>query len=191
MFVMILPDHEIKKALEEGKIVIRPLDNPDLQIQPAWVDLRLSNEFRTFKVVGTPCIDTKEKTEDYTEKHVIPDGSHFIVHPGEFVLGKVLEWVGLPADVMGSVDGQSSLGRLGLVVHTTSSSVNPGWEGHLVLEMANLGRMPVKIYPGSKICKITFHKLSSPAERPYNVRKESKYHQQKDIMETKVYEEKL
>jgi len=186
---MILPDHEIRKLLAEGKIVIEPLDNPEIQIQPAWVDLRLANEFRTFKVIGTPFIDVKVKTENYTEKHMIDEDQPFIIHPGEFVLGKVLEYVKLPADIMGSVDGQSSLGRLGVVVHTTSSSINPGWEGNLVLEMANLGKMPVKLYPGSKICKITFHQLSSPAERPYNVRKEAKYQQQKDIIESKVYED--
>lgn len=187
---MILPDHEIKRYLKEGKIKIEPLENPELQIQPAWVDLRLGNEFRTFKVIGTSCIDTKKKSEDYTEKHTIENGNYFIIHPGEFVLGKVMEYVKLPANIMGSVDGQSSLGRLGVVVHTTSSSINPGWEGHLVLEMANLGRMPVKVYPNSKICKITFHELSSQAERPYNVRAESKYNQQKDIIESKIYKEK-
>jgi dCTP deaminase len=186
---MILPDHEIMKYLREGKLVVEPLDNPEVQIQPAWVDLRLGNEFRTFKVIGIPYIDTRQRAEDYTEKHVIPNEKPFIIHPGEFVLGKVLEYVRLPADIMGSVDGQSSLGRLGVVVHTTSASVNPGWEGHLVLEMANVGRMPVKIYPGSKICKIAFHKLSSPAKRPYNVRKESKYNRQKEIIESRIYKD--
>lgn len=187
---MILPDHEILKCLKEGKIVVEPLGDPDLQIQPAWIDLRLGNEFRTFKIIGVPFIDTRVKTENYTERHIIPDGESFIIHPGEFVLGTVLEYIKLPSDIMGSVDGQSSLGRMGLVVHTTSSSINPGWEGRLVLEMANIGKMPIKIYPGSKICKITFHRLSSPAKRPYDVRKESKYNRQKEIAETRVYEEK-
>jgi len=186
---MILPDHEIKKYLQDGRLVIEPLDDPEMQIQPAWVDLRLDNEFRTFKIIGTPYIDTKKITENYTERHIIPNTQPFIVHPGEFVLGKVLEYIKLPHDIMGSVDGRSSLGRIGIVVHTTSASVNPGWEGNLVLEMTNVGKMPVALYPGMRVCKIAFHKLSSPAERPYNMREGAKYNKQKEILETKVHEE--
>ncbi len=186
---MILPDHEIKRLLREGKIVIKPLDDPENQIQPAWVDLRLGNEFLIFRVTGTPYIDTKKSTENYTEKIVVEKGKPFIIHPGEFVLGKVMEYIKVPEDLVGSVDGRSSLGRLGIVVHTTSSSVNPGWEGHLVLEMANVGKMPVALYPGMRICKITFHKMTSPAEIPYNMRKNAKYHEQKDIERSKMYEE--
>jgi dCTP deaminase len=188
---MILPDHEIRKCLEEGRLVIRPLDEPDTQIQPAWVDLRLDNEFRTFKIIGTPFIDTRKLTESYTEKHIIENGRPFIIHPREFILGKILEYIRLPEDIVGSVDGRSSLGRLGVVVHTTSASVNPGWEGNLVLELTNVGKMPVALYPGMRICKIMFHKLSSPAERPYNVRQGAKYNKQTEITETRVHEDSL
>ncbi len=186
---MILPDHEIKKYLKEGKIVISPLDDPDVQIQPAGVDLRLDNEFRVFKLNSTPYIDTKKPTDNYTEKVVLKDGDPFVVHPHEFVLGKIKEYVKMPADLVGSVDGKSSLGRLGIVIHTTSSSVNPGWEGNLVLEISNLSRMPVAIYPGMRIAKLTFHKLTSPAEKPYGDRKDSKYNKQASVDETKVYKE--
>ncbi len=186
---MILPDHEIKKYLKEGKIVIEPLDDPELQIQPAGVDLRLDNEFRVFKLNSIPFIDTKKPTDNYTEKIILRDDQPFIVHPHEFVLGKIKEYVKMPADLVGSVDGKSSLGRLGIVIHTTSSSVNPGWEGHLVLEISNLSRMPVAIYPGMRIAKLTFHKMTSAAERPYGDRKDAKYNKQVSVDETKVYKE--
>ena len=186
---MILPDHEIKKYIEEGRILIEPLDNPDVQIQPAWVDLRLGNEFRVFKVTSTPFIDTRKKTENYTEKVVIEDEQPFIIHPKEFVLGIVKEYIKMPNDLMGVVDGRSSLGRVGVVVHATSASINPGWEGKFVLEITNIGKMPVAIYPGQRVAKLAFHKLSSPAQIPYGARKDVKYHKQKDVDETKVHSE--
>lgn len=187
---MILPDHEIKAHLKAKKIVIEPLEDPDVQIQPAWVDLRLGNEFRVFKTTGTPFLDTKNLKDNYTETVTVKDGQPFIMHPREFVLGKVLEYIRLPDDLVGSVDGRSSLGRLGIVVHTTSASVNPGWEGNLVLEMANVGKMPVAIYPGMRICKIMFHQMSSPAERPYGKRAGAKYQGQKSVLQSKINEEK-
>ena len=101
----------------------------------------------------------------------------------------IKEYVKMPADLVGSVDGKSSLGRLGIVIHTTSSSVNPGWEGNLVLEISNLSRMPVAIYPGMRIAKLTFHKMTSAAEKPYGDRKDTKYNKQASVDETKVYKE--
>ncbi len=186
---MILPDHEIKKLLKEGRLRIEPLDDPENQIQPAWVDLRLGNEFVVFKVTGTPYIDTRKETKGYSEKITISEDRPFIIHPGEFVLGKVMEYISVPDDLVGSVDGRSSLGRLGIVVHTTSSSVNPGWDGHLVLEMANVGKMPVALYPGMRVCKITFHKMTSPAEVPYSKRKNAKYKNQMEIVNSRMHED--
>ncbi|MBU0898695.1 MAG: dCTP deaminase [Nanoarchaeota archaeon] len=185
---MILPDHEIKKLLAEGKIKIEPLSDPELQIQPAGVDLRLSNKFRVFKLSSIPFIDTKKQAEDYTEVIEVDDEKGFIIHPGEFVLGSVKEYIKISDDLVGSVDGRSSLGRLGISIHTTSSSINPGWEGTLVLEISNIGKMPVVLYPGMRIAKLALHKLSSPAERPYNVRK-TKYHGQDVVQESKVHED--
>lgn len=186
---MILPDHEIKKHIQDGRIVIEPLENPDVQIQPAWIDLRLGNEFRIFRIISTPYIDTRQKTENYTEKVTIRDDEPFIIHPNEFVLGTIKEYIKMPNDLMGVVDGRSSLGRVGVVVHATSASINPGWEGRFVLEITNIGKMPVALYPGQRVAKLAFHKLSSPAERPYGVREGVKYHKQQGVDETKVYAE--
>ncbi|MFH1978269.1 MAG: dCTP deaminase [Candidatus Aenigmatarchaeota archaeon] len=186
---MILPDHEIREYIKQGKIVVDPLENPDLQIQPAGVDLRLGNEFRVFKTGSIPFIDTRKKTENYTDIVKIENDRPFIVHPGEFILGTVKEYIKISNDLVGSLDGRSSLGRLGIAVHTTSASINPGWEGILVLEISNVGRMPVAIYPGMRIAKLTFNKLSSPAERDYSMREGTKYQKQDGVTETKVYEE--
>src|SRR3989338_270406 len=167
---MILPDHEILKLIREGKLAVEPLTDPEMQIQPSGVDLTLGNEFRLFKRTSKAFIDTKVDAGDYTELVDKKDGEPFILHPGEFVLAKVREYIKLPDDLVGSLDGRSSLGRLGVVVHTTSSSVNPGWEGNLVLEMTNVGAMPVAIYPGMRVCKISFHQMTSAAARPYGAR---------------------
>ncbi|MFH1445563.1 MAG: dCTP deaminase [Nanoarchaeota archaeon] len=187
---MILPDHEIKKLLVEGRLKIEPLDDPENQIQPAGVDLRLGNTFRIFKTSAVPYIDTKKKAEDYTELVEIEDGNQFIIHPSEFVLGSVKEFIKLPDDLVGSLDGRSGIGRLGVSIHTTSSSINPGWEGILVLEISNVGKMPVALYPGMRIAKLALHKLSSPSEKPYNIKKGVLYHGQDNTnMQSKIHEE--
>ncbi len=186
---MILPDHEIRTLLHQGKIVVSPIDE-DVQIQPAGIDLRLGNEFRIFRIISTPYIDTKKQSEAYTEKIIINDEDPFIIHPGEFVLGSIKEYIKLPDDLMGVVDGRSSLGRLGVVVHSTSASINPGWEGHFVLEITNIGKMPVALYPGQRVAKLAFHKLSSPCENPYNKRSDVKYNKQESVSETRIYSEK-
>ena len=186
---MILPDHEIKKLLKEGGLVIEPLDEPNLQIQSAGVDLRLGNEFRVFKIIATPYIDTKKENRDYTERVVLKDDRPFIIHPGEFVLASVKEYIKMPPDLMGSVDGKSSLGRLGVAIHTTSASINPGWEGRFVLEITNSGRMPVALYPSMRIAKLVLHRLSSECERPYGKRNDTKYNKEDSISESRIYKE--
>jgi len=186
---MIMPDHEIKKFLKEGRIVIEPMDDPEVQIQSAGVDLKLGNEFRVFRVISTPYIDTKKQNKDYTEGFALEDEKPFIIHPGEFVLASVKEYIKIPPDIMGAVDGKSSLGRLGVAIHATSASINPGWEGRFVLEITNMGRMPVALYPGMRIAKLVLHKLSSPAERPYNARGDTKYNKEDSISESKIHEE--
>ncbi len=186
---MILPDCEIKKLLEERKLVVEPLENPEVQIQSAGIDLRLGNEFRVFKITGTPYIDTRQKNMDYTEKVNIEDGKPFIIHPGEFVLGSVKEYISVPSDLMGSVDGKSSLGRLGIGIHATSASINPGWEGRFVLEISNMGRMPVALYPNMRIAKLVLHKLTRECERPYGDRKDTKYQKEDTISESKIFRE--
>jgi dCTP deaminase len=185
---MLLPDHEIKKLLKEGKIGIEPIDNPEEQIQPSCVDLRLGSEFRKFKITEEAFIDSKNPGE-YTEKFV-SNGRSVVLHPGELLLGMTKEKIKLPADIAGFVDGRSSIGRLGVTTHITSAWIDPGFEGRLVLEIANLGMMPVTIYPDMRIAKILFFRMSSPAERPYNVRKGSKYNRQDSVMESRIHEEK-
>jgi dCTP deaminase len=185
---MILPDHEIRRLLKDGRIVIEPIDE-DSQLQPAGVDLRLGSEFRIFRSTSLPYIDTRKRTEDYTEPVSIEDDKPFIIHPGEFVLGTVMEYIKLPPDLMGSVDGRSSLGRLGIAIHTTSASINPGWEGQFVLEISNVGRAPVALYPGMRIAKLTLHKLSSPAEKPYGVNHRHKYQKQEGVSQSRIHTE--
>lgn len=183
---MILPDHEIRKAIEEGRLVIEPLDDPATQIQPAWVDLSLGSEFRIFKHTEEAFIDAKNP-QDYTELKVVDNA--MVLHPQEFVLGITKERIRLPDDMVAFVDGKSSIGRLGITAHITSGWVDPCFEGRLVLEMSNLGKMPVKVYPGMRICKLVLIKMSSPAEVPYHLRKESKYRGQDSVVESKISEE--
>jgi len=184
---MILSDRDIKKYLKEGKLKIEPL-NED-RIEGASIDLTLGNEFRIFKVTAMPFIDPKNVTEGYTEVIRVEEGKPFILHPGEFVLGCVKEYIKIPEDLMGIVDGRSSLGRLGVIVHATAAAMNPGWEGKFVLEITNVGKMPVALYPGMRICKLVLHKLSSTAEKPYYKKKDAKYHKQKSIEESKIFQE--
>jgi len=182
---MILPDHEIKRLLSEGVIKIDPVT--DNQIKSACVDLSLGSEFRTFRHTSEPCIDSK-MPKNYTDSVVMQE-NRFILHPGEFVLGITHENISLPSDIVGYVDGKSSLGRIGITAHITSGWIDPGFEGKIVLEIANLGKMPVVLYSGMKICKILFMKMTSASEVPYDQRKDSKYHGQKNIKQSKVHED--
>ena len=187
---MILPDHEIRELLKSKELVVEPLGDPEKQIRPAGIDLRLGNDFRIFKVSATPFIDIRNKPEDYTEEVNVSDDQPFIIHPGEFVLGGIKEYIKMPSTLMGSVDGRSSLGRLGIVIHATSSSINPGWEGMFVLEITNIGKMPVALYPGTRIAELTLHRLTSPPERCYDKRNDTKYQAQKGVTETRIHCEK-
>lgn len=184
---MILPDHEIRKLLKEGKLVIEPLDEPE-RIQGACVDLSLGTEFRVFRHTEEAFIDSRDPKE-YTDFVKKEDGKPFIIHPGEFVLGITRERVRIPDDMAAYVDGRSSLGRLGLTAHITSGYVDPGFEGRLVLEISNLGKMPVILYPGMKVCKILFFRLTSPCEVPYNKRPDAKYHNQDTVGQSKIHED--
>lgn len=185
---MILSDKDIKEYLKTGKLVIEPMPNEE-QIQPAWIDLCLGNEFLIFKRREVAYIDPKSPPKDYTEKIIVKDGEPFILHPGEFVLGTVKEYIKFPSDLAGAVDGRSSLGRLGILTHITSTFINPGWEGRLVLEINNIGIMPVALYPGMRVCKVVFFKLSSPCEIPYSQRKDAKYKAQRGVVASRLEEE--
>jgi len=184
---MILSDRDIKNYIKSGKIFIEP-ELKEEQFQSAWIDLTLGKEFRTFKSIQSALIDPKNP-EDITEMITIDEDKPFIIQPGEFILGTVNEYVKFPDDLAGAVDGRSSLGRLGVVVHVTSTFVDPGWEGKLVLEITNVGKMPVALYPGMRICKLVFMKLSSPSEKPYYMKKDAKYFKQDKIGQSKIHQE--
>ncbi len=161
----VLSDGTIRDLVEGGRIRIDPWD-PDL-VQPASVDLRLGDSFRVFHNHRTTAIDLRNPPTNLTEEVVASEEDGFVIHPGEFCLGRTLEWVELPDDVVARVEGKSSLGRLGLIVHATAGFVDPGWKGTLTLELNNLTRVPIKLYPGLPIGQLSFMALDAPAERPY------------------------
>jgi dCTP deaminase len=162
---MILSDRTIREELASGRIVIEPLH--DSYIQPSSVDLTLDRYFRVFRNHTMRVIDVKEDQEELTELVEIRDDDVFILHPGEFVLGSTAERVALPDDLVARLEGKSSLGRLGLLIHSTAGFVDAGWDGHLTLELSNVANLPITLYPGMKIGQICFFRLSSPAEKPY------------------------
>lgn len=162
---MVLSDHTIKEELEKGRIVIEPLDPAD--IQPASVDLRLDRQILVFSNSRRPHIDVRMGMDDLTETVRIDDEIPFILHPGEFVLGSTLEHIELPDDLVARLEGKSSLGRIGLVIHSTAGFVDPGWKGHLTLELSNLARLPITLYYGMKIGQISYLRLTTPADRLY------------------------
>jgi len=161
----VLSDGTIRRFVEEGRIRIDPWD-PAL-VQPASVDLRLGNSFRVFHNHRVTSIDLRELPDNLTEEVRIRDGDPFVIHPGEFCLGRTLEWIELPPDIVARIEGKSSLGRLGLIVHATAGFCDPGWRGTLTLELNNLTRVPIKLYPGLLIAQLSFMTLDRPAERPY------------------------
>ena len=162
---MVLSDRSIKQELAEGRIVINPLDVED--IQPASVDLHLDKRVLVFTNSSRPYIDVKESLESLTEMMEVTGDRPFILHPGEFVLGSTQEHIELPADLVARLEGKSSLGRIGLVIHSTAGFVDPGWKGHLTLELSNLARLPITLYYGMKIGQISFLRLTTAADRLY------------------------
>ena len=162
---MVLSDRTIKEELAKGRIIIDPLAESD--IQPASVDLHLDRKLLVFRNTRQPFIDVRKDMPDLTETEEIPDDSPFILHPGEFVLASTLEVVGLPDDIVARLEGKSSLGRIGLLIHSTAGYVDPGWNGHLTLELSNVANLPVTLYYGMKIGQISFLRLTTPADNLY------------------------
>ena len=162
---MILSDVTIHQALTEGRIVIDPM--MDGAVQPSSVDLRIDRYFRVFRNDTTPFIDPKQPQEDLTELVEVQDGGAFILHPGEFVLGSTLERVAVADDMVGRLEGKSSLGRLGLLIHSTAGFVDAGWDGHLTLELSNVATLPIALYPEMKIGQISSLQMTTAAENPY------------------------
>ena len=183
---MVLSDRSIREELEEGGIVIEPLG--DGALQPSSVDLRVDRFFRVFRNDTTPYIDPKQPQEDLTELVEVDDDGAFILHPGEFVLGSTLERVALGRDLVARLEGKSSLGRLGLLIHSTAGFVDAGWDGHLTLELSNVANLPIAIYPGMKIGQISFLRMSTEAEESYGSEaKRSKYQGQKGPTPSRYY----
>jgi dCTP deaminase len=162
---MILSDRTIREELDAGRIVIDPLD-PQC-IQPSSVDLRLDRLFRVFLNHTMPVIDVKKDLSDLTRMVEIDDGDAFILHPGEFVLGSTAEAISLPDDLVARIEGKSSLGRLGLLIHSTAGFIDAGFSGHITLELSNVANLPITLYPGMKIGQVSFLKMTTPADVPY------------------------
>jgi dCTP deaminase len=184
---VILSDRDIKEAIQAGRIGIDPFEDSD--IQPSSVDLHVDRFFRTFHNARHPYIDVKKPMEDLTELVEVSPDEAFILHPGEFVLGSTSEYVRLPHDLVARLEGKSSLGRLGLLIHSTAGYVDPGFEGHLTLELSNVANLPITIYPGMKIGQISFFRLTSEAENPYGSKPVgSKYQGQRGPTPSRYYE---
>ncbi|ELZ91893.1 deoxycytidine triphosphate deaminase [Haloferax mucosum ATCC BAA-1512] len=174
---MILSDADILSRLKEGDLVVDPIDDIDMQVQPASVDLRLGTEFLEFQRTNISCIHPNREHEvsEYVRETHVAEGDDFILHPGDFVLGTTKERVEIPPDLLATVEGRSSLGRLAVVIHATAGIVDPGYEGQITLELSNLGSAPVALTPGMRISQLVFTEMKSPAARPYGADRGSKY----------------
>jgi dCTP deaminase len=161
----VLSDGTIRRLVAEGRIRIDPWD--ESLVQPASVDLRLGDSFRVFHNHRASVIDLRDPPQHLTEEVKVTGDVPFVIHPGEFALGRTMEWVELPDDIVARIEGKSSLGRLGLIVHATAGFCDPGWKGTLTLELANLTRVPIRLYHGLAIAQLSFMALDAPAERPY------------------------
>lgn len=162
---MILSDRTIREEIDQGRIQIEPFD--PASVQPSSVDLRLDHRFRVFRNHNRGVIDVKEQMDDLTEPVEIDPEGVFMLHPGEFVLGSTAERITLPNDLVGRIEGKSSLGRLGLLIHTTAGFVDAGFSGYLTLELSNVATLPITLYPGMKIGQISLFKMTTPADVPY------------------------
>ena len=185
---MVLSDHTIKEELAKGRIVIEPLGEGC--IQPASVDVHLDRRLLVFRNSRRPYIDVREDTSDLTDMIEIDDTVPFILHPGEFLLASTLEHIELPDDLVARLEGKSSLGRIGLLIHSTAGYVDPGWKGHLTLELSNVANIPVTLYHGMKIGQISYLRLTTPADNLYGSPiLGSKYQGQTDPTASRMYQD--
>ena len=184
---VILSDRDLRTELAAGRTIIEPFD--EACVQPSSIDIKVHNLFRVFRNHTAGIIDVKKDMTDLTELVDIPLDGVFILHPGEFVLGSTLERVAVPNDLVARVEGKSSLGRLGLLIHSTAGFIDAGFDGHVTLELANVANLPITLYPGMKIGQISFMKMTSPAEKPYGSgAKGSKYQGQRGPTPSRYFE---
>ena len=184
---VILSDRTIREQLAAGRIVIEPLD--ETCIQPSSIDVKVSNLFRVFRNHTAAVIDVKKDMTHLTELVEIADGEAFMLHPGEFALGSTLERVAVPDDMVARVEGKSSLGRLGLLIHSTAGFIDAGFDGHITLELSNVANLPITLYPGMKIGQVSFMMMTTAADKPYGKgAKGSKYQGQRGPTPSRYFE---
>ncbi len=186
---MLLADIDIKKAIKNNSIVIKPLPNYDEALSSCSIDLRLGYEFEIFEHTRLPYFDPKRKFDQnktFVKRFKLKENQPFILQPGEFALASTLEWIELPDNIAGRLEGRSSLGRLGIVVHSTASLIHPGMRGRIVLELGNHSRVPVALYPKMRVCSLSFEELTQNAEKPYYKQKNAKYINQKGVVSSLI-----
>ena len=184
---MILSDRSIKEELQKGNIEIEPF-KPEC-VQPSSVDVHLANKFLIFNKVQHAVINVREKQSDLMTLVIVKDDEPFILHPGEFVLGSTVERVKMPNHISGRIEGKSSLGRLGLLIHSTAGYIDPGWDGNLTLELSNVSPLPIKLFASMKIGQISFSQMTTEVDNPYGSEKlKSKYQGQSQPAQSKYYE---
>ncbi len=185
---MILSDRSILREIRQGRIVISPFNRKLLQ--PSSLDLRLGSQFRIFRNIKLPYLDTRNPVDNFMELIELKKSQSLIVHPREFVLGTTVERVKIPNHLVARLEGRSSLGRIGIVIHSTAGYVDPGFEGFLTLEISNLANIPVALYPNMKICQISFHVLSEEPRVTYGQRQlKSKYQNQKGPTASQIFKD--
>ena len=188
---MILSDRDILARLTRSDILITPAPDLDTQLQPASLDLRLGYDFQTFNYTRQALIDPADPTtfEQLTSLTQLEDGERFIVHPGEFVLATTLERIEIPLDLLARLEGRSSIGRIGIVIHSTAGYLDPGFKGKITLEISNLGKIAVALYPRMRICQIAFEEMSAPVNSGYGEKHGAKYQGQDAATASRLFED--
>ncbi|MFD7655864.1 dCTP deaminase [Actinosynnema sp. NPDC059797] len=183
---MLLSDRDLRKEVDSGRLVLEPFD--DVMVQPSSIDVRLDRFFRVFNNTRYTHIDPAIQQDDLTTLVETVDDEPFVLHPGEFVLGSTFELVTLPDDLAGRLEGKSSLGRLGLLTHSTAGFIDPGFSGHITLELSNVANLPITLHPGMKIGQLCLFRLSSSAEFPYGSQQAgSRYQGQRGPTPSRAY----